>query len=324
MADSTPVTLVTGFLGAGKTTLIAELLRHPGLDGTLVVVNEFGEVGIDHDLLESSSEDTILLANGCLCCTIRGNMIDTLASAEAQRAEGRLRPFDRVVVETSGLADPAPFLSFLYGEAAFAARYAISGVVTVCDPTTGRDVLRTYPEAVSQVRMADRLVLSKVDVARPADVEAMKAELRRLNPDADMVSAALGRIDPALILDIDHRAPEAIAPYAHHHEDGAEVSMRHHGIGRAAFRVPRLDRDGYEALLAILRSFPGDHLPRIKGILTVSFDDRPVVLQGALGTLAPMTWLPGPGRPSGTLVALTRGDPGPLAEKLNPLGLQPL
>ena len=185
--------------GSSKTTLIARLLTRTGNAGTLVVVNEFGEVGIDHDLLEASSDDTILLANGCLCCTIRGILVDTLLDVQAKVAEGRLRAFDRVVVETSGVADPAMLLGFLLGEAAMMARYRLDGVVATIDALAGTAILARHPEAAMQVRVADRLLLTKTDLAAPDGIAAVTATLRALNPAAPLNATVRGDIEAAAL-----------------------------------------------------------------------------------------------------------------------------
>lgn len=331
-----PVTIVTGFLGSGKTTLIAEVLRQPGFDGTLVVVNEFGEVGIDHDLLEASSEDVILLANGCLCCTIRGNLIDTLVSAMTQVKDGRLRPFDRVVVETSGLADPAPFLGFLYQEAEFHDLFTVAGIVTVCDGVDGADTLTRFPEAVSQVRMADRLIISKGDVADAAALARLEAELRQLNPDAALQRVVRGAIDAARILDPagipDHgRVAEVAgteAPHGHHHhhhDDPNDAALRHHGIRRLAFAFPRLDPAQLEALVAALRNAATPALLRVKGLLRLGADAGVAVVQGAMGRIAPPDLLGHQVAGEGRLVCLVQGDEAAaaIAAALTPLGAVP-
>jgi len=325
-----PVTIVTGFLGSGKTTLISEVLRQPGFDGTLVVVNEFGEVGIDHDLLEASSEDVILLANGCLCCTIRGNLIDTLVSALAQVSEGRLRPFDRVVVETSGLADPAPFLGFLYQEAQFHDLFTVAGIVTVCDGMEGSGAIARFPEAVSQVRMADRLIISKGDVADEATLARLEADLRRLNPDAAIQRVVRGAIDAARVLGHGRvaEAAGAEAPHGHHHhhhEDPDDAALRHHGIRRLAFTLPRLDPAQLEALIAALRNAATPDLLRVKGLLRLGGDAGVAVVQGAMGRIAPPDLLGHQIGGEGRLVCLVQGDEAAaaIAAALTPLGAVP-
>src|SRR6476661_3090455 len=160
-----PVTVNTGFLGAGKTTLLNRLLRDPALADTVVIVNEFGEIGLDHLLVETASDGMILLAAGCLCCTVRGDLIATLEDLLRKRDNGRIAPFKRVVIETTGLADPAPILHAILYHPYLSLRYALAGVVTLVDAVNGAATLDGHEEAVKQVAMADRLVLTKTDLA---------------------------------------------------------------------------------------------------------------------------------------------------------------
>lgn len=322
-----PVTVVTGFLGSGKTTLIAKLLRQPGMDGTLVVVNEFGEVGIDHDLLESSSEDTVLLANGCFCCTIRGNLVDTLDSALAQQVQGRLRSFDRVIVETSGLADPAPFLAFLYEEKQFLSRFSVAGVVTVCDAVALEATLKRFPEAVSQVRMADRVIISKSDLALQNGIEFAEKQVRAINTEAEVLYAVMGELDALKLLDL-HRTPAPQASghgHPHHHDDQADTAqLRHRDIERLAFVLPALHKSDLAMFQQALKSVMGPHVLRIKGLLRLCDDEHIAVIQGTMTSLAPPQLLPLQIEGEGRLVLLLQGAQcAPIAQSLLRFGARP-
>ena len=322
-----PVTVVTGFLGSGKTTLIAKLLRQPGMDGTLVVVNEFGEVGIDHDLLESSSEDTVLLANGCFCCTIRGNLVDTLDSALAQQVQGRLRSFDRVIVETSGLADPAPFLAFLYEEQQFLSRFTVAGVVTVCDAVALEATLKRFPEAVSQVRMADRVIISKSDLVSQNGIEFAQNLVRAINPEAEVLHAVMGDIDALQLLDL-HRGPPPQTPghrHQHHHDHDAEMAqLRHRDIERLAFVLPALQTSDLAAFQQSLKSVMGPHVLRVKGLLRLCDDEHIAVIQGTMTSLAPPQLLSLQIEGEGRLVFLLQGAQcDSIAQGLSPFGARP-
>lgn len=322
-----PVTIVTGFLGSGKTTLIAKLLHQPGMDGTLVVVNEFGEVGIDHDLLESSSEDTVLLANGCFCCTIRGNLVDTLDSALAQQLQGRLRSFDRVIVETSGLADPAPFLAFLYEEQQFMSNFSVAGVVTVCDAVALDATLNRFPEAVSQVRMADRVIISKSDLVSQNGIVFAEDQVRAINAEAERLHAVMGEIDALKLLDL-HRTPAPQAPghgHRHHHDDEADTAqIRHRDIERLAFVLPALQTSDLAMFQQALKSVMGPHVLRIKGLLRLCDDEHIAVIQGTMTSLAPPQLLPLQIEGEGRLVLLLQGGQcGPIAQSLLPFGARP-
>lgn len=322
-----PVTLVTGFLGSGKTTLIAHLLTQPGFAGTLVVVNEFGEVGIDHDLLEASSDDTILLANGCLCCTIRGNLVDTLLDVQAQVADGRLRAFDRVVVETSGVADPAPLLGFLLAESAVMERYRLDSVVTTVDAVAGLETLAHQPEAANQARVADRLLLTKADISTPATVATLTASLRRLNPVAPIIPITQGHIQAEELLGL-HAPHHETADACGHDCDDPTHEHHHHHAERFRATVLQAQRPLTEAEItqidAAIRAWAGLQLLRLKGILPVE-GNRVAILQAALMVVHPPEVQPATHQAPGRLVLITENaSPEPLLRALEPFGLRPL
>src|SRR5690606_39026619 len=195
-----PVSVLTGFLGAGKTTLLNRLLKDPTLTDTAVIINDFGEVGIDHLLVEQSSDGVIELSDGCLCCTIRGELVDTLADLMDRMQTGRIQPLKRVVIETTGLADPAPVLQSVMGNPVLSQSFSLDGVITVVDAVHGLSTLGNHPEAVKQVAVADRVLISKVALADAAAVEAVKREIAALNPRASVCDIdAPGLVGPALL-----------------------------------------------------------------------------------------------------------------------------
>src|SRR3954464_15080959 len=185
-----PVTVLTGFLGSGKTTLLNHVLKQPGMAATAVIVNEFGEIGLDHMLVESATEDVVLLSSGCLCCTVRGDIVNTLTDLFVNRVKNRVPYFTRAVIETTGLADPAPVLHALISDPIVAARYMIDGVVTTVDAVNGGGTLDRQPEAVKQAAVADRLILTKTDLAEPGALAALTARLTAFNPGAPQLRAA--------------------------------------------------------------------------------------------------------------------------------------
>ncbi len=195
-----PLVVITGFLGAGKTTLLNRLLKDPALADTVVIVNEFGEIGLDHLLMESADEGMLLLSSGCLCCSIRGDLVATLEDLLRRRDNGRIAPFKRVVIETTGLADPAPILHTLIYHPYLGLRFALDGVVTLVDAVNGAATLDAHPEAVKQAAVADRLVLTKTDMST-GDTDTLRARLRALNPVAPILDAARGEAVAARLLD---------------------------------------------------------------------------------------------------------------------------
>ncbi len=188
-----PVTLLTGFLGAGKTTLLNHLIRDPEAGRIAVIMNEFGDVGLDHDLIEEATEETILMQSGCLCCTIRGDLLKTLGKLIARRDRGDLT-FDRVVIETTGIADPGPILHSLVVDDIVAPRFRMDGVVVVADAATGSTTLRKQAEAVNQIAMADLIVLSKTDLVSPEGLARFEAQLAGINGSAQRIQAEQGRV----------------------------------------------------------------------------------------------------------------------------------
>jgi G3E family GTPase len=262
----TPVVVVTGFLGSGKTTLVNRLLGSPGFEDSLVVVNEFGEVPVDHHLLESSAERTVALPNGCLCCRLRGDLEETLIGAAMRRRRGEISGFDRVIVETSGLADPGPVAQTLFADQALGRDYKLGPVVAVVDAADAHNRRVGGDIARAQIAAADVVVLSKAD--RATDFPAVEAEVRALNPAARQAKASFGDVDPALLAAAPG-APRFSAPAAHPH-----------GIRSFVLAPPEgLSRDLVEQFLAVLVDLRGADLLRVKGVLALD-DGQYVAVQG--------------------------------------------
>lgn len=291
--DPIPVTLLTGFLGAGKTTLLNRLLKHPDLADTAVLVNEFGEIGLDHLLVETLDEDTVLLNAGCLCCTVRGDLVRALRDL-AVRVEGG-KAIRRVVVETTGLADPAPIIQTLMADPMVLYRYRLDGVVTLVDAATGMATLDAQMEAVKQAAVADRIVLTKTDLSTPDGVSALWSRLRALNPGAPLLNALHGDVEPEALLNcglfdatrkhpevtrwLDAEAYAAAATHGHHHHhDPNRHDARIHSFC-LTFDEP-LPWDGLSAWLEVLAMTRGGSVLRIKGILNLVGEDRPMAIHG--------------------------------------------
>ncbi|MCO5073942.1 MAG: GTP-binding protein [Rhizobiaceae bacterium] len=324
-----PVSIITGFLGAGKTTLLNRLLKDPSLTDAAVIVNEFGDVAIDHLLVEQASDGIIELADGCLCCTVRGELVDTLADLVDRLQSGRIKRLSRVIIETTGLADPVPVLQSIMAHPVLMQAFRLDGVITLVDAVNGTDTLNEHVEAVKQVAVADRIVVTKQSLQRDgAAREELEMRLRHLNPnaaiiDADAVPAAASKLlecglyDPVTkTADVRRWLGEAadadIAHHDHHHgeHDLCEDDHHHHHDHRMnSFSLVHEGPVPYSAIatfLDLLQSTHGEKLLRMKGIVELTEDpSRPLVLHGVQKLMHPPARLnQWPDGPRGTRLVL--------------------
>jgi G3E family GTPase len=333
MAEPVPVSLLTGFLGSGKTTLLNRLLKERELADTAVVINEFGEVAIDHLLVERASDGVIELSDGCVCCTVRGELVDTLLDL-ARRMPG----LKRVIVETTGLADPAPVLQSLMAHPGLLDLFRLDGVIATVDAVNGAATLDRHEEAVRQVAMADRIVLTKSDLPEAAGLVApLRERLKRLNPGAPVLMSTADRPSASQLLNCGLYDPARKVPdverwlraeAAHDRHDHSHAHLDHdhdchHHDSR--IRTVSLSHDrplpfsAIEAFLDLLRSANGESLLRMKGIVEIAEDpERPLVLHGVQKMLHPPARLPAwpDGRRGTRLVLITMDMDGDYVRRL--------
>ena len=288
-SDLIPVNVLTGALGSGKTTLLKALLRAPRLTGTMVLVNELGEVGIDHHLVEHASEGTLLLENGCLCCAMRDDLKTALKDLHSRRARGEIPRYERVVVETTGIADPVPIAYTLLAEPVLQHHYRLGNVVTVVDAVNGEKQLDRFAESVKQVALADRLVVSKLDIAGLGVLEALRPRLAKVNPDAQIIAADSPDLDPIdlLIADIHDRTSKSteVERWMRSTADAAAAHEDHHphaeSITACCFTFEAvLDWTAFGVWMSMLLHRHGDRVLRMKGLLNVVGVPGPVLVNG--------------------------------------------
>lgn len=281
-----PISIVTGFLGSGKTTLIARVLRDPAFARTAVIVNEFGEIGLDHELVTASDESLLTLSTGCLCCAVRADLLQTLLDLRARREAGEIA-YDRVLIETSGLADPAPILQALINDRDIAQDHAIDTLITLVDAQHGGTSLDHHPEARRQAALADRLLLTKTDVAGPAD--ALRARLAGLNPSATLIIAVSGDIVPSMLF----TTADALGRDAR--LASLDASVPAHSDGIETFSLTRetpLPALALTLWLEALVEHAGDRLLRVKGMVDVAeMPGCPALIQGVRHVFSAPAWL---------------------------------
>ncbi len=314
-----PVNVVTGFLGSGKTTLLQRWLSTPDFRDTAVLVNDFGEVGLDHHLLRRLDDDIVLLQSGCVCCTIRGELSDAIRDLFSRRERGEIPAFGRLVIETTGLADPTPILSTIMADPVLCHHFRLGTVVTTVDAVNGTLHLRRQPESVKQAAVADRIILTKTDLAAPESVAELRQQIAVLNPSAPLVESANAMPDPALLLAADTYDPATKSAEVERWFAAPALLDDHHQHDRnrhdekiAAFCLTfdtPIDWTAFGIWLSMLLHDRGEEVLRVKGMLNVKGAETPVVVHGVQHLVHPPAHLdawPDEDRRS-RLVFITRG-----------------
>ena len=305
-----PINIVTGFLGSGKTTLLARLLKSPALRDTAVLINEFGEVGLDHHLIEHAEESVLLMDSGCLCCAIRGDLQGALRSLFSQRERGEIPAFRRVAIETSGLADPTPIAYTILAEPVLQHHFRLGSVVTVVDAVNGAAQLQRHPESVKQAAIADRFVLTKSAMADDGG-RAARAAVRDINAAAPVLDLDAEPLDPDALLTGDLYAPggkrREVASWLdgfagasgeaadHTHDHTHDHSHDHsHGVGSFCLRFDGpMDWTAFGLWMSMLLNRHGERVLRVKGMLNVAGVADPVLINGVQHIVHPPTHMSG-------------------------------
>ncbi len=287
-----PITILTGFLGSGKTTILANLLRQPGFGDTAVIINEFGDVGLDHELIETSDEDLVTLKTGCLCCKMRGDLPATLDDLLAKRTAGTVPPFTRVVIETSGLADPAPIVQSLLVDDAAAASFSVSQIATAVDSVTGRATLEREPEAVKQVALADQILLTKTDLAE-SEAQGLASTLRNLNRFSPITTVVHGELEPASLFQREQSIAGDRMLAIDEALSGDAAAPPHTAISTFSLvRDAPIPAAALTLFLEALADHCGSDLLRLKGLIQIAeHPAQPAVIHGVQHVFHPPRWL---------------------------------
>ncbi len=310
MSENTPLafSILTGFLGSGKTTLLNRLLNHSDMANSAVIINEFGEIGLDHLLVETADEDIVVeMSSGCLCCTMRGDLVDTVQGLLARRDTGEIKAFDRIVIETTGLADPAPVLHVAMNHPYLVHRLRLEGVWTCIDAVNGAATLDEFAEAVKQAAVADRIILTKTDLLEhPTDADPLISRLKHLNPTATILNAAKGEAEPEALFGCGLYNPQTksndVAQWLRTAALEEQDSHHHHDVNRhdkhiKAFCIchdEAIKSNDFNLFIEVLLSTYGAGLLRIKGIVKLAEQpDRPVVIHGVQHVFHPPAQLAG-------------------------------
>ena len=302
-----PVTVITGFLGSGKTTLLSALLKKEEMKNVAVIINEFGEVGLDHALVEHSDKNIVELQNGCICCTIQGDLQKTMLDLIDKMTRGDISYFDKVIIETTGLADPVPIIHTLISSMDLQRIYTLDGVITVVDATNGEKTLDLQPEAVKQAALAERIIISKIDLIEKDKVISLETRLRAINPSIKIIKSSFGDVSISDLIDLgaydpfsksrdvkEWLAAESMDTHHDHDHDHHHVNVNRHDENIEAFSMTSdkpVNMMAFGLFKDLLMAQMGPDLLRLKGIINIEGKDRPAVIHGVQHVFHPVYWL---------------------------------
>ena len=302
-----PVTVITGFLGSGKTTLLSALLKKEEMKNVAVIINEFGEVGLDHALVEHSDENIVELQNGCICCTIQGDLQKTMLDLIDKMSKGDISYFDKLMIETTGLADPVPIIHTLISSMDLQRIYTLDGVITVVDATNGEKTLDLQPEAVKQAALAERIIISKIDLIEKDKVISLETRLRAINPSIKIIKSSFGDVSISDLIDLGAYDPfsksrdvkewlavESMDTHHDHDHDHHHVNVNRHDENIEAFSMTSdtpVNMMAFGLFKDLLMAQMGPDLLRLKGIINIEGKDRPAVIHGVQHIFHPVHWL---------------------------------
>ena len=304
--ENISITILTGFLGSGKTTLLSSLIKHKLMANAAIIINEFGEIGLDHDLIETTDENVIELQNGCICCTIQGDLKSTLLNLLKKMEKGEISTFNHVIIETTGLADPVPIIHTLMTSLDLQRIYSIDGVITVVDAINGESTYNVHEEAVKQTAFADRIVLSKTDIADKGRVNSLTKRIRTINPKVTIIKSNMNSVPVEKLLGLNDYNPQnkdwnvrewleieknKSSKHLHHHHDH---DVNRHGDDIETFAMVTsqpVSMTSVNFFLELLMSQMGENILRIKGILNIKGQECPAVIHGVQHIFHPLEWL---------------------------------
>ncbi|MEL0106510.1 MAG: GTP-binding protein [Rhodospirillaceae bacterium] len=289
-----PLTVITGFLGSGKTTLLNRILKHPGMENAAVIINEFGDIALDHELMTTPNEDVMLLSSGCLCCSVRGDLVDTLSGLLESRAKGEIPPFDRVLVETTGLADPVPVLMTVISDSGLGDWFFVDGVITVVDSVHALGQFDDHYESVKQVAVADRIFITKTDLSNDETYTTLCKRIEHINPGVVIDKILHGEVDPDTLFGLNPdnerwgeneieewlKTDEHAHIHDHDHSHASGHKHAHHDENISSYCITYdkpVMAQGLEVWFNMLSAFKGSDLLRMKGIVNV--EGTPIVVQ---------------------------------------------